>query len=180
VSDTWGLFEWAQRLATQDLDFELLSSRQRLNMFVSDCIELRNHGTRPRHGEIFRFGSWEALAHRYHFNPGFQRIDRMLQKGYDNKDWLRTAGRFVAKGKFSLGLIEDVRNREFSGVMLAPELVDGAWDESKEGFAAASSAVYVAVTRARHRLIVPQRLRNWLEEISSQRHIPRHQLALER
>lgn len=180
VSDTWGLFEWAQRLAAENLDFELLSNRQQLNMFVSDCIELRRNGTRPRHGEIFRYGSWEALAENNHKSPGFQRIDRMLQRGYDIKDWTRTADRFVTQGKFSLGLIGDVRNREFAGVMLVPELVDGVWEARREDYAAASAALYVAVTRAQHRLIVPERLRNWLEEISGGARAPRPQISLER
>jgi hypothetical protein len=180
VRDTWGLFEWAQRLAAESLDFELLSNRQQLNMFVSDCIELRRNGTRPRHGEIFRFGSWQALAESNQNSPGFQRIDRMLEKGYDNKDWTRTVDRFAAQGKFALGLIADVRNREFPGVMLVPELVDGVWEARKEDYAAASAALYVAVTRAQHRLIVPERLRNWLEEISGRDRASRPQILLER
>ncbi|HEY6645146.1 AAA family ATPase [Povalibacter sp.] len=171
VSDTWGLFEWAQRLAAQNADFELMSSRDDLTMFVNDCIELYRHGTRPRHGELFRFGSWDALVNRYCDNGGLQRIDRMLKKGYDNKDWSRTAARFVKQsGRGSaLGLIEDVRNREFDTVMLVPDAVDRAWNTKHGAFAAASSAIYVAVTRARRRLIVPGRLRSWIEEISGRR-----------
>lgn len=169
VSDTWGLFEWAQRLATQNVDFELLSSRDDLNMFVNDCIDLYQHGTRPRHGELFRFGSWEVVANRYHDNRGFQRIDRMLQQGYDNKDWTKTCARFVKQSVHgsALGLIEDVRNREFDAVMLVPELVDRAWDTKHAALAAASSSIYVAVTRAQRRLILPERLRDWIEEISA-------------
>ncbi|GFE82608.1 hypothetical protein GCM10011487_46080 [Steroidobacter agaridevorans] len=180
VSDTWGLFEWAQRLAAENLDVELLSNEKQLHMFVSDCIELRRNGVRPRHGEIFRYGSWQALAENNQKSPGFQRIDRMLQRGYDLKDWARTADRFVAQGKFALGLIEDVRNREFPGVMLVPELVDGVWDARKEDYAAASAALYVAVTRAQHRLIVPERLRHWLEEISGRDRASRPQLSFGR
>jgi hypothetical protein len=169
VNDTWGLFEWAQRLATQNVDFELLSSRNDLNMFVNDCIELHQHGTRPRHGELFRFGSWEAVANRYHDNAGFQRIDRMLRKGYDNKDWTKTLARFSEQNVhgFALGLIEDVRNREFDTVMLVPDVIDRAWNTKQAALAAASSAIYVAITRARHRLMAPERLRNWIEEISA-------------
>jgi hypothetical protein len=168
VNDAWGLFEWAQRLATQNVDFELLSSRDDLNMFVSDCIELYQHGTRPRHGELFRFGSWDAVANRHHDNGGFQRIDRMLGKGYDNKDWTKTFARFSKQSVngTALGLIEDVRNREFDTVMLIPDVVDRAWNTKHAALAAASSSIYVAITRARRRLLVPARLRSWIEEIS--------------
>lgn len=168
VSDTWGLFEWAQRLAARNVDLTLLSSRNNLDIFVKDCIELHRHGSRPRHGELFRFGSWEALANRYHDNGGFQRIDRMLRSGYSTEDWMKTSNRFVKQGLhgYALGLIEDARNREFDAVMLAPELIDQVWNAERAALAAAGSAVYVAVTRARRQLIVPERLRNWIEEIS--------------
>lgn len=168
VGDTWGLFEWAQRLAARNVDLTLLGSRNNLDIFVKDCIELHQHGTRPRHGELFRFGSWDTLANRYHDNGGFQRIDRMLRGGYSTGDWMKTSNRFVKHGLhgYALGLIEDVRNREFDSVMLAPELADNAWNAQRTALAAAGSAIYVAVTRARHQLIVPERLRNWIEEIS--------------
>jgi hypothetical protein len=171
VSDTWALFEWAQRLAAENRDFELLSSRDDLNMFVNDCIELHQQGTRPRHGELFRFGSWQALANRFHDNRGFQRIDRMLQKGYDNNAWTRTSARFVKQQAhgFGLGLIEDVRNREFDAVMLTPDVIDRVWNSKHAALAAATSAVYVAVTRAQRLLIAPERLRNWIEEVSARR-----------
>lgn len=167
VADTWGLLEWAQRLA-EKVDFELLSPLRDLDAFVKDCIELRRHGSRPRHPELFRFGSWEALASRYHANSGFQRIDRMLDSGYGNDDWLRTSARLVGHSPqgYALGLIEDVRNREFEAVMLAPEVVERAWSTERDALAAAGSALYVAVTRARRQLLVPERLRSWIEEVS--------------
>jgi hypothetical protein len=43
--------------------------------------------------------------------------------------------------------------------------VEQAWQSKSVALAAASSSIYVAVTRARHRLIVPERLRQWIEEI---------------
>jgi hypothetical protein len=64
--------------------------------------------------------------------------------------------------------------------MLVPELVDGVWEARREDYAAASAALYVAVTRAQHRLIVPERLRNWLEEISGRDRASRPQILLER
>jgi hypothetical protein len=169
VGNIWALFEWVQRLSTNDAKFELLSNQADLNMFVNDCIELYRHGTRPRHGELFRFSSWEAVKHRHHAIHGLQRIDRMLEKGYDGKDWATTLtklSRRSATGS-AVGLIEDVRNREFDTVMLAPDVIEGSWGTAPGVPAAISSAIYVAVTRARRRLIIPERLRNWIEEISA-------------
>lgn len=170
TGDTWGLFEWTQRLATKAVEFELLSNIEGLNMFVNDCIELKRHGTRPRHVELFRFESWETLASHHQENPGFQRIERMLEKGYSAQDWMRTTSMLVRNGmhRSAVGLIGDVRNREFDDVMLVPDIIDHAFKTmGGQAFGAAGSVIYVAVTRARRRLIVPARLRNWVEEISA-------------
>jgi hypothetical protein len=98
----------------------------------------------------------------------------MLRNGYSAKDWEKTAAKVTKTGPrgYALGLIEDVRNREFEAVMLIPEVVDRAWDAGHAERAAVSSAIYVAVTRARRRLIVPQRLRHWIEQISGHQASP--------
>jgi hypothetical protein len=168
VHDTWGLFEWSQRLSSENIEFELLSNSERLDVFVSDCIELYQRRVRPRHPELFRFESWQAVAERFGQNRGFQRIDRMLEKGYSAQDWAKVSTRGSAPGaaRCSLGLISDVRNREFDVVMLTPELAEYAWQSRSVALATASSSIYVAVTRARRRLIAPERLRQWIEEIA--------------
>ena len=50
--------------------------------------------------------------------------------------------------------------------MLTPDVAHYAWSAESSKLAAAASAVYVAVTRARRRLIAPERLRDWIEQIS--------------
>lgn len=169
VGDSWGLFEWLQRLAAEGADVELLSNQRELDLFVTDCLELYRHGTRPRHGQLFRFASWDELASRYHDNPGFRRIERMIKNGYSAEDWARTLERVTqrAGGGFAVGLVDDVRNQEFDAVMLTPELADHVKDAKSTDRAAVCSAVYVAVTRARRRLMMPERLRNWIEEVSA-------------
>jgi hypothetical protein len=159
------MFEWAQRLA-QAVDFELLSDARSLNVFVSDVIELYHNRVRGRHRELFRFGSWDDLAHHYRGRGVVERIGGMLRNGYGHKDWLRTSAKLMkhASTGYALGLIEDVRNREFPAVMLAPDIVD--WVAESRDVARPASAVYVAVTRAQRRLLIPRSLRNWIDEIS--------------
>ena len=168
VRDSWALFEWAQRLA-QHVDFELLSDLRSLDMFVADCIELRTHGTRARHGELFRFGTWDEAAKAHHRSPGFERIDRMLRQGFSEKHWSTTRARIRGEGSgdYAVGLINDVRNREFEAVMVAPEVVDWAWDSKNVARAEAGSTLYVAVSRAQQRLIVPRKVSGWMEEMAA-------------
>lgn len=166
VSDMWGLFEWSQRLA-QGVSFELLSDLHDLNVFVIDCIELYRNRVTPRHIELFRFTCWEAVAESYHSRRGFDRIDSLLRRGYSINDWLRTKAKVVspgAAGGYALGLIKDVRNREFESVLMATDVIDWASDTKNVTDFQSASAVYVATTRAQRQLIVPQGLTSWIEE----------------
>lgn len=169
VSDKWGLFEWAQRMTKdpqtgQNVEVELLSDRHDLNVFVNDFIELRNQGTRARHLDLFRFNNWDDVTRHYRNRGAVERIDQMLRKGYSVNDWRQTSGRLVNRSTtgYALGLIQDVRNREFPAVMLAPDVVD--WAQDARNLASAGATVYVAVTRAQRRLLIPKRLRNWIED----------------
>jgi hypothetical protein len=169
VRDMWGLIEWTQRLTAANVPVELMSDAATLNMFVTDCIELHARKVRPRHPELYRFGSWDDLAHRHHRHAGFQHIERMLKRGFGYEDWRRTMGRVTtgASRPYMLARVEDVRNREFETVMLAPELVEDVAAIKGRAFAEAGSTLYVALTRARRRLILPRGVRHWIEEIGA-------------
>jgi hypothetical protein len=169
AQDFWELFDWAQRLAFRALTIRPLSDFARLGQWVDDCIELYSHGTRPRDGALFRYHSWEDVRRDFGQHRGFQRMDELLQKGYQREHWSRTAGHVVPQGSegYALGLIQDVRNLEFADVMLAPNIVADLWSTDSKVRAQASSSVYVAVTRAQHRLFVPTALRDWIEERGS-------------
>lgn len=166
VNDTWGLFEWSQRLASANINPTLLNEPKDLDMFVQDCIELKAGGRGARHGELFRYRSWDQVASKHTTNTGFQRINQLLDKGYGHANWKQTYQRFQKTGtpRYSVGLIENVRNLEFDTVMLAPDVLRASASQSRAAF---SSAIYVGVTRARKRLILPESLREWIEEISA-------------
>lgn len=165
VSDNWGLFEWAQRLAKAGANTALLSSLESLSRFVQDCIELKTTGTTPRHGELFRFTSWDSLVAANHEHPGFQRISQLLERGYSYAHWQATCQHLsnAQPATFSLGLVENVRNREFDNVMLSADLCSNHSGQSRAVF---NSSLYVALTRARRQLLVPELLRDWIEGLT--------------
>ncbi len=165
VNEMWGLFEWAQRIAAENADIQLLSSAKDLDMFVQDCIELYNTGTRARHPELFRFNSWQDVERHHRNIPGFQRINRMLEKGFGYKDWQQTYSKFNShgRGNVALDFIKNTLNHEFDNVMLTPGIFRGSMSDNRAGFC---SILYVGVTRARKKLLVPETLRDWIEEVS--------------
>ena len=167
ASDSWGLFEWVQRLSVERIPIALLSSEQQLNIFVSDCIELYKHGTCPRHHDLFRYKNWSDIYQANSGNPSFFYISRMLESGYNNKNWLEAKvffRKYTKQSKHTVGLIADVRNHEFDSVMLTAHIKQ---PKDREVLAAYINQRYTAVTRARQKLLLPEDMRNWIEEITS-------------
>ncbi len=169
VSDLWAVWTWAQRLAQEKRRFALLESPEDLNLFVQDCIELKRHGTRPRHGKLFRYRTWDQLADDLVGNAGFDGIHKLLQRGYSTADWAATRG-WVSAGStlgYVLGTLERARNREFDAVMLTPDTVDKLWKvngRDQEARGAVGAALYIGATRVRRHLLAPESLRHWVEE----------------
>lgn len=78
VSDEWSLWEWAQRVAEKNQRFRLISPLNDLNTFVSDVIELKEHGTRPRHRRLFGYQSWDELVANHQISVGSNTFWRVL------------------------------------------------------------------------------------------------------
>lgn len=167
VNDNWGLFEWAQRLASRNITPQLKNHHADLNRFVQDCLELKRGGNSARHGELFRFRSWDSLTDAYKDNASFRRFNQLLEKGYGQKNWSQTYNRLLSAPAdthpYVISQIENVRNLEFDNVMLTPDIFESADKISKAAF---SASIYVCITRARRRLIAPETLQHWIEHIS--------------
>ena len=168
VADEFDLFAWFQRLSHAGASFRLSRSTFKDFMtFAQDCIELYSHGTRPRHGLIFRYASWDALSVAMATNPSFQAVERMLQKGYSQADFQTAVDRHMRKGsgKITLARVSDTKNMEFSSVYLSKDLLitPTAYD-SQDSRARLFSSLYTACTRAQHELIVPDGFSDWIAD----------------
>jgi hypothetical protein len=165
VKDFWELFDWAQRLASRGLTIRPLSDFAGLGQWVEDCMELYSHGVRPRHGALFRYHSWDDVRGAFGQHRSFRRMDEFLQAGTQREHWHQITQHVAPRATdgYAVGQIEDVRNLEFPDVMLAPKVVGDLWSAEFNVRTEATSSVYVAVTRAQHRLLVPTSLRDWIE-----------------
>ena len=171
VKDLWGLFEWFLRMSPEDgaYGFELLGNRAEFLRFAVDLIELRNNGTRPRHGLLFRYTSWDQLqsAESAAGNKSFERIARRLEKGLSAeqfKELFNRTGINTTSG-YRLALVNEVRNMEFDSVMLAPDLLPRPEAMSNTNRAKLLSAIYTGASRTRHELIIPGYLTDWVVDL---------------
>ena len=171
VKDLWGLFEWFLRMSPEEgaYGFELLGNRSHFFGFAMDLIQLYNSGRRPRHGLLFRYGSWEKLyaAETAAGNKSFERIARRLEKGlapeYFEELFKRT-GTDTTSG-YRLALVNEVRNLEFDSVMLAPDLMPKPEAMSEADRGRLLSVIYTGASRARHEVIVPGYLADWVSDL---------------
>lgn len=167
AGDELGLLEWAQWLSASNVKFGLLGDLDRLNMFVNDLIDLKLNEVRPRHGALFRCHTWRDVEEKYYYHSGFRRVERMLRDGYGFDDWSNTVSHLstATKGQYVLAQIGDVRNQEFDSVMLSLEVVEWAQSVRRTAHSKALSAMYVAITRARNQLFLPQKFQDWIQDI---------------
>lgn len=168
VADEFDLFAWFQRLTHAGASFRLARATFKDFMtFAQDCIELYSKGTRPRHGLIFRYASWDALSAAMAHNPSFEAIERMLDKGYSQADFQTAVDRHMRKGGGSIILarVVDTKNMEFASVYLSKDLlVAPAAHHNADHRARLFSSLYTACTRAQHELIVPDGLADWISD----------------
>ncbi len=168
VADEFDLFAWFQRLTHAGASFRLSRSTFKDFMtFAQDCIELYSHGTRPRHGLIFRYASWDALSAAMTDNPSFEAIERMLQRGYSQADFQTAVDRHMRKGggKIILARVSDTKNMEFTSVYLSRDLlVKPHAHDNQDSRARLFSSLYTACTRAQHELIVPDGFSDWIAD----------------
>ncbi|GLH33133.1 TPA: AAA family ATPase [Pseudomonas putida] len=168
VDDEWGLFGWFQRLTHQGVPFVLLqSARKDFELFVEDCIELYRYGTRPRHPMLFRYPSWQALEQDKGDDKAFVAVANMLRKGYTPEHFAKAKSRYRwdKAPKLFLGRVRDVKNMEFARVMVSPELmVAPVTAGNRNERARMLAGLYTACSRARHELIVPGGMLDWVKD----------------
>lgn len=168
VQSDWGLFEYCQRLSSQNAPFAILpGSVGNFHRFVTSCINLYLEGKRPTYGPLFRYRSWDQLRNdKGETDPAFNRIDRMLQKGYSDRDLdqLLMSQVSLDKARYLVGKVVDAKNMEVDSVMLTPDLLTVAGPGDRLGVARHFAALYTGGTRARYRLYVPGNLREWASD----------------
>lgn len=171
VDSEWGLFEWFQRLASAGAKFSLLSGAvSTFRLFILDCIDLFHEGVRPTHSGLFRYTRWDDLrADMCDKSSSFQRIDRLLSKGYSSAEFEASLLNLDASGdaKILLGRVMDARNSEIGTVMLAPDLLGAVGPGDRTAASCAFNALYTGGSRARHKLIVPGYLRDWASDVAT-------------
>lgn len=92
----------------------------------------------------------------------------MLERGYSSMDFERSLAVLNRSGRprILLGRVTDARSMEMDKVMLGRDLLSPVRAGDKASAGKVFSAIYTGGSRARHKLIVPGQLRDWVADQS--------------
>lgn len=162
----WHLFSLMQRLVAANARFHLLpGSRRDLAQLISEALELFHASSSPSHRLLRQYDSWQDFMHEQ-TTPILQKIDTAFRNGYSGQDLEATLAKneqLSTADSYIIGRIEDAKNREFSRVMLMPDVLS-LEDDSESSRADRINHLYTAISRARDELMLPARMRELVEQ----------------
>lgn len=166
-AEPWSLIEFFQRCAhsAHAGAFRLLeSSRDELRRMVG-ALALLHRGERPTYWPLQQFGTWDAFCRFHQANKEVMRVAHMFDKGYSLPKFEEAVAReSVTPCNRTLALLVDGKNLQADVVILAPDLFQ---NRGQKRNAETVASVYIAVTRARYELWMPEAGAHWLEERSA-------------
>jgi hypothetical protein len=168
VANEWGLFAWFKRLSEAGARFQLpAGTAQDLTLFIKGLVLLYREDLRPQHRLIFRYTHWDALASAMGGSHEFKAAHEWLGQGNTEQQFGETLQRFCSEAGAILKLakVEDVKNQEFDTVLLSRDLMRPPRTGSPHSLASVCSLLYTASSRARHELLLPGNLNDWLQDI---------------
>jgi hypothetical protein len=168
VANEWGLFAWFKRLTEAGARFQMPArTLEQLTLFVKGLDLLYREDLRPQHRLIFRYAYWDALASAMGGSHEFKAVHEWLGQGNRLTDFVETAQRFCSDPASILKLakVEDVKNQEFDAVLLSRDLMRPPREGSSHSLASVCSLLYTASSRARHELLLPGNMSDWLQDL---------------
>ena len=168
VANEWGLFAWFRRLSEAGARFQLPArTLEHLTLFVKGLDGLYCEDLRAQHRLIFRYAYWDALASAMGASHEFKAVHEWLGQGKRLQDFVETAQRFCSDPSaiLKLATVEDVKNQEFDCVLLSRDLMRPPREGSTHSLASVCSLLYTASSRARHELLLPGNMNDWLQDL---------------
>lgn len=167
VESVWDALNLTLRFIKRRSPFRLAAgTRQDVELFAGDLIELYRVGTRPRHRLLFQYGAWQYLMEEHYGQPALQTLERALEDGLD-ADTFRSMmeALCVNYAPITIARVEDVKNQEFDSVMVIRDLQQTP--NSARQRRSVCSKLYTAASRARYELFVPGGMDDWLQDVAT-------------
>jgi len=169
VANEWGLLHWFWRLVDAGATFEVPpSAKQELAALLAGLCTLHREGRRARHRILFQYDSWDALASAMGKNHGFVTAQRLLDQGLTMEQFDQLVANHCPEGGAPTKLVrlDDVKNQEFNTVLLSRDLMRPPKEGTVHNTARVCSMLYTAASRAKHELIIPGNLGDWVSDIA--------------
>jgi len=164
-TSAWTLLKYASILFNKGASFKFHpTSRRDLSWLVAQAILFhKRQSYRASHPSMTRFETWDLYFES--LQPYEQRIvDQTIGRGYNDA----ALGRMldfestVEQGAYTLAYAEHTKNHEFDNVVLLDDLLS-LRSESAIDKAKALNQIYIAASRGRNQIYVPESLNGFLD-----------------
>lgn len=169
------VFEYILRLIAEGARVALLPGTEyAFHQFGSSLIRLYQGGTgQIASYDLAPYRSWESLQKAQGYSDVFQRIERMLKKGYSEVDFANLQSKLspIMPHTYIVARVEDTKNWQFPNVMVSKELLEDirpheSWRTNPEDLAAERiSKVYLAMSRTERSLAIGNNFEDWLSSM---------------
>jgi hypothetical protein len=101
-------------------------------------------------------------------NYEFKAVQELLDRGFTFNDLAERMQNFCSEdnAKIKLARVDDVKNQEYDTVLLSRDLLRPPREGSTHALATVCSLLYTASSRARHELLLPGNMKDWLTALS--------------
>lgn len=167
AKSTWSIFYVAYELQQKSASYHILSrTKADINRLVDAAYSFYAWGSKPGHYEFSNSHSWDDFVEKNKLKePALTWIDRLLRKGFSGqqlKALLNDSTSQPQQNVYILGRVADCRNMEFDRVLLLNDII-GDSGVINDNHAKTVSHIYTGISRAKHKLHIPDSITDWLE-----------------
>jgi hypothetical protein len=173
VADNWGIFDWLLRSRQMGASAAVIDWNVDVELFLENCLNLFMNNSKPSHGAIARYRSWDHLHEDMKWNPAFLRVEQ----------WLGLVGikigvsglyKRASHAEFAnnlplrplLATVFAVKNFEFKRMAISEDLYYAPDLLGKRRLSKKLALLYTAITRASAEVYFPDTHQVWMDEIT--------------
>lgn len=171
TASLWDTMKWAMQLRDLKCPFSFYSSdeEKKLWHFMITAVGLFNprfhmRGEDEAHPYFSEWTSWQQVRSANQFDESFLWVEAEFKKGFRVADVTKMITLVAQAGRSCMLMrAEDAGGMEFDNALLTPGLLTTMQFKDVYEFDERICAVYIAISRARHKLYIPYKVVDWLE-----------------
>lgn len=167
----WDTWKWAVELSEANhlIQFANKESQEDFVSFISSTIKFFKSdyyrtSTTELHSYFSENKNWQQIHQENQFDESFLWVEQKLDKGFNISNLNQIRVNIASSEKAHLLIMaERAGGMEFDKVLLTPTLLTTEKLKNNDEFDQRICAVYIAISRAKHKLYIPYSIAEWID-----------------